>query len=392
MRQIRAECDGGSGGVFMSLEQQIEAARKEIISDGYDMSVGEVMNLYKDRELRINPAFQQLFRWDISQKSRFIESLLLGIPIPPIFVVQDEDGVWELIDGLQRLSTILEFAGVLRHKNTQELMEPSVLEGTKFLPDLSGKTWDAANCPDAHNLANNGIGKAQQLLLKRARLRVEILRNRSDKNAKYELFQRLNTGGSKFSPQEVRNCVGMMINPDFQQWIVDLSNTASFLICTAQTPDALEQQQGVELALRFIAFRTIKYDRSFDIHEYLDHALIVMAQLKDFDRGIEADVFARTFALVETALGGNAFKRWSGSAFTGQFTMAAFEVVATGVAANLEDLEALNEPSRSAFILQKVQQMWDEPHFQANSGAGVRGTTRLASLLNMGPDYFAVNG
>lgn len=376
----------------MSLEQQIEAAQKEIISDGYDMSVGEVMNLYKDRELKINPAFQRLFRWGISQKSRFIESLLLGIPIPPIFVVQDEDGVWELIDGLQRLSTVLEFAGVLRHKDTQELVEPSVLEGTKFLPELSGKMWEPTEGADGHGPANNGVGKAQQLQIKRARLRVEILKKESDKNAKYELFQRLNTGGSKLSPQEVRNCVGIMINPDFQQWIVDLSNTPSFVTCSAQTPNALEQQQGVELALRFIAFRTIKYDRSFDIHEYLDDALIVMAQFQNFDRGVEGNIFTRTFTLIESALGANAFKRWNGSTFTGKFTMAAFEVVATGVAANLDNIEALNEASRNAFILKKVQQMWDEPHFQTNSGAGVRGTTRLANLLSMGPDYFAVNG
>jgi len=94
----------------MSLEKEIKKARKEIVSDGYEMSLGEVMNLYKEDELKINPEFQRLFRWDITRKTRFIESILLSIPIPPIFVFQDEDGNWELIDGLQRLSTVLEFA------------------------------------------------------------------------------------------------------------------------------------------------------------------------------------------------------------------------------------------------------------------------------------------
>lgn len=153
----------------MSLDQEITIARKEIISDGYDMSVGEVMNLYRDKELFINPTFQRLFRWDESQKTRFIESLLLGIPIPPIFVMQDEAGVWELIDGLQRLSTVLEFAGLLR-KESGQYLEPSVLEGTAFLPSLAGKRWEPSNAD-----VNNGIGKTQQLQIKRARLRVEIL-------------------------------------------------------------------------------------------------------------------------------------------------------------------------------------------------------------------------
>ena len=77
----------------MGLETEIKNARKEIVSDGYDMSVGEVINLYRDDELKINPEFQRLFRWDITRKTRFIESILLGIPIPPIFVFQDEDGM-----------------------------------------------------------------------------------------------------------------------------------------------------------------------------------------------------------------------------------------------------------------------------------------------------------
>lgn len=66
----------------MSLENEVKAARTEISSDGYDMSIGEILNLYRDNELVIDPAFQRLFRWDETRKTRFIESLLLGIPIP----------------------------------------------------------------------------------------------------------------------------------------------------------------------------------------------------------------------------------------------------------------------------------------------------------------------
>jgi hypothetical protein len=84
----------------MTLLEEIAIARKEIVSDGYDMSVGELINLYRDGELKIDPAFQRLFRWDSTRKTRFIESILLGLPLPPIFVYQRKDGVWELIDGV----------------------------------------------------------------------------------------------------------------------------------------------------------------------------------------------------------------------------------------------------------------------------------------------------
>lgn len=368
----------------MSLDEQIAAARKEIISDGYDMSIGEVMNLYKEKELTINPEFQRLFRWNQTQKTRFIESLLLGIPIPPIFVVQDEAGVWELIDGLQRLSTVLEFAGVLRDKDDEDLhVNPSILEGTTFLPDLAGKAWETSD-----SQLGVGIGKAQQLQIKRARVRVEILKKESDPNAKYELFQRLNTGGTQLSPQEVRNCVAVMLNPEFQRWLVERSTQQNFVACTAQTQNALDQQQGVELALRFFAFRKIPYRRGLDIHEYLDAALVSMAKDATFDQTAEVEIFDRTFAYLHEALGENVFKRWTGSSFTGKFTMAAFEVVAVGVSSNLDALEAVGQQVRIEFIKEKVCALWDDQVFQSNSGAGVRGTTRLSNLLTMGPDFF----
>lgn len=97
------------------------------------------MNLYRDNELTISPDYQRLFRWGVISKTRFIESLLLGIPIPPIFVHQDDDGIWELIDGLQRVSTILEFSGLLRDSTNNTPLPSSILNGTQFLPSLSNK-------------------------------------------------------------------------------------------------------------------------------------------------------------------------------------------------------------------------------------------------------------
>jgi uncharacterized protein with ParB-like and HNH nuclease domain len=97
----------------MSLETEIETARRKVNTDEYGMSIGEIVTMYEKEELVINPSFQRLFRWEDHQKSKFIESILLGIPIPPIFVFETDKGQWELIDGLQRLSTILEFMGLL---------------------------------------------------------------------------------------------------------------------------------------------------------------------------------------------------------------------------------------------------------------------------------------
>ena len=247
----------------MSLEQEIGNARHEIVTDGYEMSIGELMNLYRDYELIINPNFQRYFVWTESQKTRFIESIILGIPIPPIFVHQNEDGVWELVDGLQRLSTILEFSGELRLADG-DIAPPSVLNGTKMLPSLADKTWDSFD-----GLDSQPIGRAQQLEIKRARMRIEILKKESDPLAKFELFQRLNTGGTQLKPQEVRNVVMLMIDKNFHDWIHSLAHFEDFLKAISLSEQYLQRQMPIELALRFFVYRNVPYQSGLDVHEYL---------------------------------------------------------------------------------------------------------------------------
>lgn len=366
----------------MSLEIEIASARREIVSDGYDMSVGELINLYKDKEIKIHPEFQRLFRWDTTRKTRFIESLLLALPLPPIFVYQSADGVWELIDGLQRLSTIFEFVGVLREESG-ELRAPTALEGTRFLPSLVNKRWTPST-----DEADDGIGAPQQLQVKRARMRVEILKQESDPQAKYELFQRLNTGGQNLSEQEIRNCVGVMLNPEFQKWLLQLASNVDFLTTIDQTDIAIERQAQVELTVRFFAFRNVAYKTGLDVHEYLDDALVKMATDVNFNVSAEAASFTRTFAILNSSLGDQAFKRWNGTDFGGKFLMSVFEVVALGVSINIDAIEALGEVNSREFVKNKCQLLWGDVTFAKNSGAGVRGTSRLANLLPLAEDFF----
>jgi len=361
----------------VSLEEEVKTARTEIVSDGYDMSFGEIMNLYRDNELKIDPAFQRLFRWDETRKTRFIESLLLGIPIPPIFVFQDEDGIWELIDGLQRLSTVFQFAGILKGDRAKDLGD-LVLSGTQFLPSLAAKRWE----PSAAG-ADDGIGSAQQLQIKRARVRVEILKMESDTKAKYELFQRLNTGGAGLTEQEIRNCVAVMVNKTFFDWLIELATYPSFVKTTAQTETAIESQAGVELALRFIAFRNVPYVGGLDVHEYLDEALLKLASDDNLNLVHEGNIFKNTFDILDSCLGDSSFRRWDGQSFKGKFLISVFEVLASGVSKNLDAIAAMPAQERAEFLQAKAKDLWKNEIFQRSSGGGTRGTTRLVNLLPM---------
>jgi uncharacterized protein with ParB-like and HNH nuclease domain len=201
----------------MPLQEEIDKTRQDIRTDSYSMSIGEWISLYEQNDINIHPEFKRFFRWSDYQKSAFIESILLGIPIPPIFVSQREDGVWDVVDGVQRLSTIYEFVGLLKKEDLEleeELEEKGkgkrksmiALEKTTYLPSLKGKKWDDSNDKE------NSLTQAQRLLIKRSKIAVNIVEKESDEMIKYELFQRLNTGGSIATPQEVRNCILLMLN------------------------------------------------------------------------------------------------------------------------------------------------------------------------------------
>jgi hypothetical protein len=366
----------------MGLADEIQRGRKRVVTDGYDMSIGELLNLYRSGELKINPPFQRLYRWKLHQKTRFIESLLLGLPIPPIFVYAS-GSTWELIDGLQRLSTILEFTGLLT-AGDNVVDQPLRLEGTKLLPSLRGRAWEETS-PGI----DDGLSPDQQFDIKRTRIRVEILKRESDENAKFELFQRLNTGGSHLSEQEIRDCVMIMLDRTFYDWIKSLSALPAFVNTAKLTDRDVEQQKPTELCLRLLAYLKVPYSGELDVHDYLDDAVLKMAQNANLDRANLAAIFSDTFRFLHESMDDDAFKKWDGARFLGGFSISAFEAIAIGVATNINHLRTMTPQDRATFIPQRIKSIWSDPVFVRNSGAGVRGTTRLANLLPHAPSYFA---
>ncbi|MFQ5740949.1 MAG: DUF262 domain-containing protein [Acidobacteriota bacterium] len=195
------------GEKLQLVDQEITAARNDIRTDKLDISYGELANLYQNDELVIRPEYQRLFRWTPTQKARFIESILLGFPTPAIFVAEDSKGIWELVDGLQRISTVLEFMGVLKDP-ALALMPPSKLVPAGHKPRL----------PSTENMTFADLSLQVRLSIKRAGCRVEVIKIGSKPKMKCEVFERLNTGGSPLTPQEVRNCIFRASNPDFVEW------------------------------------------------------------------------------------------------------------------------------------------------------------------------------
>jgi hypothetical protein len=144
----------------------------------------------------------------------------------------------------------------------------------------------------------------------------------------------------------------------------------------------------LEMALRYFAFRNRPYEKGLDVHEYLDAASINMASNTNVDRSSEEATFKKTFALLDEALGADAFKKWDGTRFTGPSLLSAFEVIAYGLSLHVGELDQLPRPDAVSFVQERARKVWQNETFRKNSGAGVRGTARLSNNLPLAHTFF----
>ena len=174
-----------------ALEALLDIKKKDVKTDQYPMSIGEIVGLYERGELILRPQYQRYFRWSVEQKSKLIESILIGLPLPSFFMAQDESGNWEVVDGMQRLSTILDFMGELRGANvTQDGYKrfDRLCDNLFYLDAFGGKVWE-------------DLSRRIQLDFKRTKIQLIVLLRETSADAKFELFQRLNSGGTAISGQ-----------------------------------------------------------------------------------------------------------------------------------------------------------------------------------------------
>ena len=363
----------------MSLENEIKQRSQEISTDAYAMSVGEIVSLYRDGELNVHPEFQRFFRWTPQQKSKFIESLLLGIPIPSIFVSQTETGTWDVVDGLQRISTILALMGKLKDQDGKPL-KPLILEGTRYLPTLEKRVWE-----------NPGEGQEElpqlaKLKIKRSRFDIKIVLNTSDSRSKYELFQRLNTGGSLATDQEVRNCILIMINRDFYQWLVTLKDDPNFQICIPISERQKDEQYDMELVVRLVVLWAMAEKDLKKIKEvgvFITDKIISIAENQEYPMKRTEAAFRKTFQILANSLGEDSFKKYNQTKKypSGPVLISMFEIVGLGIAYNSQQ-ENYEISEKKLKEIQKS--LWDNPQFVSGTGSGISASTRIPITIPMG--------
>ncbi|MEA5418958.1 DUF262 domain-containing protein [Spirulina sp. CCNP1310] len=347
-----------------TLEQEIAKVRNSLSADRLDMSFGELMSMYTSSELIIDPEFQRLFRWKIEQQTRFIESLLLGIPIPSVFVAENEEGKWEIVDGLQRLSTIFSFFGIL--KNYDQKNNWVMVEGGK-VKSLKGLTLE--NLPLKFRLN-----------IKRSVCRVEIVKWDSDYDMRYELFNRLNTGGSPLTDQEIRNCIFRGISKDFTELLKQLAEQEDFRELIQPTQRQEEELYLHELVLRFFSLFNNHHNVSDRLSEHMTQYMKSASQHQD-DYVPKIEIFKRSICLV-AQIGSELFK-----AKNNQFSSSLYDGILNGVAANLEYYESHGISE----LASRIEELKSDEKFKGFSGVAANYKKRTKGRIERALEVFAIH-
>lgn len=271
-----------------NLFTQLMEQKRKVDFNSYDLSVKELLSMIRDGLIDIAPAYQRQFRWDEERQSSLIESLFLGIPVPNLFVATNVDGTWELLDGVQRVSTIIHFAGGEEERGKIACgagkEDELVLGGLKKLTGFNGKKFSELP-PDI------------QFKFKLTSIKITALSDKSDKEVRFDLFERLNRGGISLSDQEIRSCV---YRGGFNDFIENLAEDENFLKCVHLTDKQERDGTREELVLRFFAYL---YDSESFVHSLKDFLNGYMEKAgKKFNYTKGDKVFRYVFEALHAAL------------------------------------------------------------------------------------------
>jgi hypothetical protein len=306
-----------------ALRHELDVQRGKVDVDYFDITVRELVRMAGEGELHRAPEYQRKFRWDEETESRLIESIFLGLPVPSLFVATNADGTWEVVDGLQRLSTLLHFvAEPLELLAEMDKSTPLTLQGLEKVPSLNKLSYAELPGP-------------LQLTFTRRPIRVTALSDKSDYEARYDMFDRLNRGGVALTAQEVRACV---FQGPFNDLIRTLSESASFkqLVKVQKTHE--DDATKEELVLKFFAYLNDQGRFSGAVREFLDRYM--RENVKSFDVEGGMSLFERVVGrLVEITGGRPLLRRGYGVTPLNQL-----EAVMVGAARVLEGGGAIGKP------------------------------------------------
>lgn len=267
-----------------------------IVTEQSRFQLNIVPTIVKSEDYILDPEFQRRHRWSITKKSRLIESFIMNVPVPPIFLYETDFSVYEVMDGLQRLTAINEF-----------YEDKFALTNLEEWKELNNRKYS-----QLPNQIKRGIDRrhlSSMILLK------ETARDpKEEDRLKQLVFERINSGGEPLDDQEKRNA---LYNGNMNRLCIELARVDSFCklwnipLSSDDETSLIEnplykKMTDVELVLRFFAFRQIDLWERMTLTRFLDLYLI---KANDFPEKVHKDlsgIFIETVDLIYNVLGEDA--------------------------------------------------------------------------------------
>jgi len=299
-----AGANNGTSNKIESISNQITDLRREVDYNTRDYAIDFLVAQFKDDEFFIDPEYQRNFVWDSVRKCRFIESILLGYPIPFMFFSDNDDGRCDIVDGAQRTSTLEEF-----------LNNDLVLSDLKKLTELNGFTFEQLPPPI-------------QRKFNKTTLRIIALEEGTSLEVRQEIFNRINTSALPLNKTETRR--GAFAGA-FMEFMSACSNKLLFKKLCPISDDSKKRFEDIELITRFFAYVNNYQSFEHEVSDFLDE-FVENHKNQSENATFEAE-FDAMLNFVEQYFP-NGFKRRAGGKFVPR---ARFEAIAVGVALALRE-------------------------------------------------------
>lgn len=312
-----------------------------------NFAIRNITDMIRDHDLDLAPDFQRQRVWKPIQKSRLIESILLQIPLPAFYFTEEADGMMRVVDGLQRLSTIDDYVnGRL------------ALDGLEYLQEVEGDRFGA-------------LAQTWQRRILHTQLFVHVIDPQTPDPVKFDIFKRINTGGSPLNAQEIRHC---MSGDQSRTFLKEVVSTPEFQRATGGALANHVRMVDREVALRFFAFKMLGTIAEYRNYSTMDAFLTDATRRIDRASPILLDDLRSDFLLAMTnasvVFGDHAFRKWpadDSSDYRSPINRALFETWALGLS---QHSSARLEATRSRIVaLAREAMAHDALYIQSISGS-----------------------
>ncbi|MDX2302910.1 MAG: DUF262 domain-containing protein [Microscillaceae bacterium] len=271
-------------------------------------SLDSIINRIKYSNIDLNPDFQRNAElWSRKIMSRLIESILLRLPLPVFYFDASDDDKWLVVDGLQRLATLQKFV-IYADQSSEEYSDRLILDGLKVLKEYNNKDF-------------NELPGSMKRRLNEFQVTVYLIQPGTPEEVKYSIFHRINTGGLKLNPQEIRNALNQ--KGEAPKYLKDLADSEIFKKVVNINPKRMKNR---EIVLRFLAFQVLNADDyKGNISIFLDKAMKKINQTNEQElKGLE-DKYIKSLKINDKLFGEHSFSK-SISRGKIQFNTALYEV------------------------------------------------------------------